>query len=31
MSRIAPSDAFADADIGDLGQGDRINLGVAPS
>jgi AhpD family alkylhydroperoxidase len=29
MSRIAPSDAFANADLGDLGQGDRINLGVA--
>jgi AhpD family alkylhydroperoxidase len=29
MSRIAPSDAFAGADLGDLGQGDRINLGVA--
>jgi AhpD family alkylhydroperoxidase len=29
MSRIAPSDAFADADLGDLAQGDRINLGVA--
>ena len=29
MSRIAPSDAFAGAELGDLGQGDRINLGVA--
>ena len=29
MSRIAPSDAFADVELGDLGQGDRINLGVA--
>ena len=29
MSRIAPSEAFANADLGDLGQGDRINLGVA--
>jgi AhpD family alkylhydroperoxidase len=29
MSRIAPSDAFANADLGDLGQGDRINVGVA--
>ena len=29
MSRIAPSNAFADVELGDLGQGDRINLGVA--
>jgi AhpD family alkylhydroperoxidase len=29
MPRIAPSDAFANAELGDLGQGDRINLGVA--
>jgi AhpD family alkylhydroperoxidase len=29
MSRIPPSDAFANADLGDLGQGDKINLGVA--
>ena len=29
MPRIAPSDAFANADLGDIGQGDRINLGVA--
>ena len=29
MSRISPSEAFANADLGDLGQGDRINLGVA--
>lgn len=29
MTRIAPSDAFADVPVVDLGQGDRINLGVA--
>jgi AhpD family alkylhydroperoxidase len=29
MPRIAPSDAFANAELSDLGQGDRINLGVA--
>jgi AhpD family alkylhydroperoxidase len=29
MTRIAPSEAFADVPIVDLGQGDRINLGVA--
>lgn len=29
MSRIAPSDALANVELGDLGQGDRINLGVA--
>ena len=29
MSRIAPSDVFAGAELDDLGQGDRINLGVA--
>ena len=29
MSRIAPSAAFASIPSGDLGQGDRINLGVA--
>jgi AhpD family alkylhydroperoxidase len=29
MTRIAPSDAFADIPVVDLGQGDRINLGVA--
>ena len=29
MPRIAPSVAFANADLGDIGQGDRINLGVA--
>lgn len=29
MTRIAPSAAFADVPTEDLGQGDRINLGVA--
>jgi AhpD family alkylhydroperoxidase len=29
MTRIAASDAFADIPVVDLGQGDRINLGVA--
>jgi AhpD family alkylhydroperoxidase len=29
MTRIAPSDAFADIPVVDVGQGDRINLGVA--
>ena len=29
MTRIAPSDAFAAVPTQDLGQGDRINLGVA--
>ena len=29
MTRIAPSSAFADVPVVDLGQGDRINLGVA--
>src|SRR5690242_17660302 len=29
MSRIAPSEAFASIPTDDLGQGDRINLGVA--
>jgi AhpD family alkylhydroperoxidase len=29
MTRIAPSDAFADIPVVDLGQGDQINLGVA--
>lgn len=29
MTRVAPSSAFADIPIVDLGQGDRINLGVA--
>lgn len=29
MTRIAPSDAFAAVPTADLGQGDRINLGVA--
>lgn len=29
MARIAPSAAFASVPIDDLGQGDRINLGVA--
>jgi AhpD family alkylhydroperoxidase len=29
MTRIAPSDAFADVPVVDFGQGDRINLGVA--
>jgi AhpD family alkylhydroperoxidase len=29
MTRIAPSAAFADVPIVDLGQGDRINLGIA--
>ena len=29
MTRIAPSVAFADVPVVDLGQGDRINLGVA--
>ena len=29
MSRIAPSAAFASIPVDDLGQGDRINLGVA--
>jgi AhpD family alkylhydroperoxidase len=29
MTRIAPSDAFADVPVVDVGQGDRINLGVA--
>jgi hypothetical protein len=29
MTRIAPSAAFADIPVVDLGQGDRINLGVA--
>lgn len=29
MTRIKPSDAFAAVPIEDLGQGDRINLGVA--
>jgi hypothetical protein len=29
MTRIAPSTAFADVPVVDLGQGDRINLGVA--
>src|ERR1700755_3311713 len=29
MARIAPSDAFAAIPTADLGQGDRINLGVA--
>jgi AhpD family alkylhydroperoxidase len=29
MTRVAPSSAFADAPVVDLGQGDRINLGVA--
>lgn len=30
MSRIAPSAAFASIPTQDLGQGGRINLGVAP-
>jgi AhpD family alkylhydroperoxidase len=29
MTRIAPSSTFADVPVVDLGQGDRINLGVA--
>ena len=29
MPRIESSDAFADVELGDVGQGDRINLGVA--
>ena len=29
MTRIAPSTAFADVPVVELGQGDRINLGVA--
>jgi AhpD family alkylhydroperoxidase len=29
MTRIAPSAVFADVSVVDLGQGDRINLGVA--
>jgi AhpD family alkylhydroperoxidase len=29
MTRIAPSTAFAELSTGNLGQGDRINLGVA--
>jgi AhpD family alkylhydroperoxidase len=29
MTRVAPSSAFADTPVVDLGQGDRINLGVA--
>jgi AhpD family alkylhydroperoxidase len=29
MTRVAPSSAFADIPVLDLGQGDRINLGVA--
>ncbi len=29
MARIAPSTAFASVPVDDLGQGDRINLGVA--
>jgi alkylhydroperoxidase family enzyme len=29
MSRIAPSTAFSSIPVDDLGQGDRINLGVA--
>jgi AhpD family alkylhydroperoxidase len=29
MTRIAPSDAFADLPVADFGQGDRINVGVA--
>src|ERR1700738_2606946 len=29
MTRIAPSSAFADVPVVDLGQGDRINLGVS--
>ncbi|HEY0225163.1 MAG TPA: carboxymuconolactone decarboxylase family protein, partial [Mycobacterium sp.] len=29
MTRIAPSEAFAGVPTADLGQGDRINLGVA--
>ena len=29
MTRVAPSSAFADIPVADLGQGDRINLGVA--
>ena len=29
MTRIAPSSAFADVPVVDLGQGDRINLGIA--
>ena len=29
MTRIAPSTAFADVPVVDVGQGDRINLGVA--
>ena len=29
MSRIAPSEAFSAIPVGDLGQGDRIDLGVA--
>ena len=29
MTRVAPSSAFADIPVVDLGQGDRINLGVA--
>ncbi len=29
MARIAPSTAFASVSVDDLGQGDRINLGVA--
>jgi hypothetical protein len=29
MSRIAPSTAFASIPAEELGQGDRINLGVA--
>jgi hypothetical protein len=30
MSRIAPSAAFASIPTEDLGQGDRITLGVGP-
>ena len=29
MTRIAPSAAFAEIPVVDLGQGDRINLGIA--
>jgi alkylhydroperoxidase family enzyme len=29
MTRVAPSSVFADVPVVDLGQGDRINLGVA--
>jgi AhpD family alkylhydroperoxidase len=29
MTRVAPSSAFADIPVVDIGQGDRINLGVA--